>query len=112
MQSNAYSAYDTAYDGASSCGLGAFRIITEYADDDVFDQDIRIRRIKNQFTVSIEVGLQNSALAIFVAATLLKSHSMALVPVVYGSFTFFSTLFFGWVVKKLAWQSPFSGKDA
>jgi len=39
-------------------------------------------RVINQFTITIEVGLQNSALAIFVAATLLKSHSMALVPVV------------------------------
>ena len=60
-------------------------------------------RVVNQFTISIEVGLQNSALAIFVAATLLKSNSMALVPVVYGSFSFFSTLLFGWSVKKLGW---------
>ena len=58
--------------------------------------------IRDQYTISIEVGLQNSALAIFVAATLLKSHSMALVPVVYGSFTFFSTLLFGWVVKRFS----------
>lgn len=61
--------------------------------------------VKNQYTISIEVGLQNSALAIFVAATLLQSHSMALVPVVYGSFTFFSTLLFGWVVKRIGWQA-------
>jgi len=61
-------------------------------------------RVINQFTISIEVGLQNSALAIFVAATLLKSNEMALVPVVYGSFTFFSTLLFGWMVKKISWH--------
>jgi bile acid:Na+ symporter, BASS family len=60
-------------------------------------------RVVNQFTISIEVGLQNSALAIFVAATLLRSNEMALVPVVYGSFSFFSTLLFGWSVKKLGW---------
>jgi len=60
--------------------------------------------VKNQYTISIEVGLQNSALAIFVAATLLKSNEMALVPVVYGSFTFFSTLLFGWMVKKVSWH--------
>lgn len=60
-------------------------------------------RVTNQFTISIEVGLQNSALAIFVAATLLKNNDMALVPVVYGSFSFFSTLLFGWSVKKLGW---------
>jgi len=67
-------------------------------------------RVKNQFTISIEVGLQNSALAIFVAASLLKSNEMALVPVVYGSFSFFSTLLFGWSVKKLGWVPKFSEK--
>ncbi len=69
-------------------------------------------RVINQFTVSIEVGLQNSALAIFVAATLLKSNEMALVPVVYGSFSFFSTLLFGWTVKKLGWVPKIIGKGA
>ena len=58
----------------------------------------------NQFTISIEVGLQNSGLAIVVAITLLNNADIALVPVVYGSFTFFSTLLFGWIVKKLAWN--------
>lgn len=69
-------------------------------------------RVVNQFTVSIEVGLQNSALAIVVAATLLKSNDMALVPVVYGSFSFFSTLLFGWSVKKLKWIPRISEKGA
>jgi BASS family bile acid:Na+ symporter len=68
-------------------------------------------KVINQFTITIEVGLQNSALAIFVATTLLDNRSMALVPVVYGSFTFFSTLFFGWLVKKIAWQSKIIGTD-
>ena len=68
-------------------------------------------RVVNQFTISIEVGLQNSALAIFVAATLLKNNDMALVPVVYGSFSFFSTLLFGWTVKKLRWVPRFNEKD-
>lgn len=49
--SNAAIAYDTAFDGAVGPGKGAFRIITEYADDDVFDQDIKIKRIKNALTV-------------------------------------------------------------
>jgi bile acid:Na+ symporter, BASS family len=69
-------------------------------------------RVVNQFTISIEVGLQNSALAIFVAATLLKSNEMALVPVVYGSFSFFSTLLFGWSVKKLGWVPRITEKGA
>ena len=69
-------------------------------------------QVKNQFTISIEVGLQNSGLAIVVAVTLLDSHSIGLVPVVYGSFSFFSTLLFGWFVKRLAWHPRFSGKGA
>ena len=68
-------------------------------------------RVINQFTISIEVGLQNSALAIFVAATLLKSNDMALVPVVYGSFTFFTTLLFGWFVKTVKWTPRIIGRD-
>ncbi len=56
---------------------------------------------RNQFTISIEVGLQNSALAIFVAATLLESQTMAIVPVLYGSFSFFTTFLFGYGVKKI-----------
>jgi len=68
-------------------------------------------RVINQFTISIEVGLQNSALAIFVAASLLKSNDMALVPVVYGSFSFFSTLLFGWSVKRLGWVPKLIEKD-
>ena len=61
--------------------------------------------IRNQFTITIEVGLQNSALAIVVATTILRSPSMALVPVVYGSFSFFTTLLFGWLVRKMAWHT-------
>ena len=57
---------------------------------------------RNRFTIAIEVGLQNSALAIFVASSLLKNQSMALVAVVYGSFTFFTTLLFGWIIKKIS----------
>jgi hypothetical protein len=60
VQSKAYTAYNTAYDGASSCGMGAWRVLTEYAADDVFDQDIRIKRIKNQFTVYVDPAAQEA----------------------------------------------------
>lgn len=56
---------------------------------------------RNSYTISVEVGLQNSALAIFVAATLLNNHKMAVVAVIYSSFTFFTTALFGWLAKKL-----------
>lgn len=63
-------------------------------------------KARDRFTIAIEVGLQNSALAIFVASTLLGNRTMALVAVVYGSFTFFSTALFGWGIKKLAKDRP------
>jgi len=67
-------------------------------------QVARLSRLKrrDRFTIAIEVGLQNSALAIFVASYLLGSREMALVAVVYGSFTFFSTAFFAWGIKRLS----------
>ncbi len=56
---------------------------------------------RNNYTISIEVGLQNSALAIFVASTLLNNREMAIVAVVYSSFTFFTTALFGYLAKRL-----------
>lgn len=47
--SHGQDALNTAFDGASASGYGAFRVLTEYASDDVFEQDIRIRRMTNPF---------------------------------------------------------------
>ena len=44
-------AYDTALDSAVTMGFGYFRINTEYADNDSFDLDLKIRRIVNPFAV-------------------------------------------------------------
>lgn len=63
-------------------------------------------KLRDRYTIAIEVGLQNSALAIFVAATLLNSQYMAIVPVVYGSFTFFTTLLFAWLIKRVLIKKP------
>lgn len=49
--SDAQVAYVTAAESAAVCGVGHFRIVTEYAGDDAFEQDIRIRRIANPFAV-------------------------------------------------------------
>lgn len=49
--SNAGIAYDTACDAQVTMGFGYFRVITEYCDENSFDQDIKIKRIKNAFTV-------------------------------------------------------------
>lgn len=50
-QSDAEIAYDTAAESAVACGYGAWRINTEYSQNDQFEQDIVILRIKNPFTV-------------------------------------------------------------
>ncbi len=49
--SSAEVAYDTAYEHAVSGGFGYYRILTEYTSDDSFNQDIKIKRILNQFSV-------------------------------------------------------------
>jgi len=59
VQSDADVAYDTAVESSVICGFGAFRITTEYADDDIFDLDIHIRRIKNPFTVYWDPAANN-----------------------------------------------------
>ncbi len=53
-QSNADIAYDTGFDSAVSCGWGYWRILTEYEDEDTFDQVIRIARIRNPFRVYLD----------------------------------------------------------
>ena len=55
-----------------------------------------------QFTIAIEISLQNSAVAIFIASTLLKQPEVSLVAVVYSSFTFFSTALWAWLIMRLS----------
>lgn len=50
--SEAITAYTTAGEHAIDGGFGYFRVLTEYCDDDSFDQDIRIKRIPNRFSVA------------------------------------------------------------
>lgn len=52
------------------------------------------------YTIAIEMGLQNAALAIFVASSIVGNSKMELVAVIYSSFTFFSTLIIAWIMKK------------
>lgn len=56
---------------------------------------------KNNFTISVEVGLKNSIVGIYVAESLLNNYEMAMVSVIYGSITFFSTLIFGYLAKRI-----------
>lgn len=52
-----------------------------------------------RYTIAVEMGLQNSALAIFIASQVLGSAPMALVAVIYTSFSFISTWLFAWLMK-------------
>ncbi len=54
--SNAALAYDTALDQAVSSGFGFFRITTDYCHEDTFDQEARIERVANQFSVHWDVS--------------------------------------------------------
>lgn len=49
--SNAERVYDAAFEDQVSCGIGNYRIAMDYADDDVFEQEIKIQQIANPFAV-------------------------------------------------------------
>jgi hypothetical protein len=52
--SDADVAYDTACENQVTYGEGYIRILTEYCDDTTFDQDLRIGRIRNSFSVYMD----------------------------------------------------------
>jgi Phage P22-like portal protein len=52
--SNADTAYDTAVNFAVAIGFGYFRVITDFCDEKSFDQDIKIARIANPFSVHFD----------------------------------------------------------
>ena len=63
------------------------------------------RKIKlsfiNQFTISIEVGLHNTALALLISGTILNSPEMEKPAVVYAMFSFFTAIIFVLILKKI-----------
>lgn len=52
--SDADVAYDTACENQVTYGEGYIRILTEYCDEDSFDQDLRIGRVRNSFSVYMD----------------------------------------------------------
>ena len=57
--SDADVAYDTACENQVAYGEGYIRILTEYCDDNSFDQDIKIGRIRNSFSVYMDPLIQD-----------------------------------------------------
>jgi hypothetical protein len=50
-QSSAQHVFSQAAEHQAGCGIGWFRIVTEYAQDSAFDQEIRIKAIRNPLSV-------------------------------------------------------------
>ena len=57
--SDADVAYDTACDNQVTYGEGYIRILTDYCSEDSFDQDIRIGRVRNSFSVYMDPTIQD-----------------------------------------------------
>jgi hypothetical protein len=57
--SDADVAYDTACDNQVTYGEGYIRLLTEYAREDSFDQDLRIGRVRNSFSVYMDPTIQD-----------------------------------------------------
>jgi hypothetical protein len=51
---SAESSYDIAFQSAVESGMGYLRVLTDYLADDTFEQDIIIKHIENQFSVTID----------------------------------------------------------
>lgn len=51
-------------------------------------------------TIGIEVGLQNTTLALLVTGTLLANNEMTKPALVFAMFSFFTTLAFAWIAKR------------
>ena len=56
--SDADTAYDTGFDSAVRCGHGFWRVITQYEDPMSFDQEIRIKRVPDRFSVYMDPSYQ------------------------------------------------------
>lgn len=52
--SSAPDAYDTAFESAVICGIGAWRVCTDYVSDDAFEQHILIERIREPLSITID----------------------------------------------------------
>jgi hypothetical protein len=82
--SDADVAYDTACDNQVTYGEGYIRLLTEYCNDETFDQDIRIGRVRNSFSVYMDPTIQDPCGAdaqwCFVTEDILKTEYERMFP--------------------------------
>lgn len=57
--SHAEQVYDDGFEQSVDGGFGYWRVVTEYADENSFDQVIRIKRIRNRFSVVYDPHAQD-----------------------------------------------------
>ena len=62
--------------------------------------NMKIKKLKS-ITISIEVGLQNTALALLISSVLMSNNEMSKPALVFAMFSFFTTLIFTFFVKNL-----------
>lgn len=60
QDSDADVAYDTAFDGCATHGRGYLRVITQYCNEMSFEQDIKIKRIRNPLSVFADPACQEA----------------------------------------------------
>ena len=60
VASDADVAYDTAFEYAAAIGFGFFRILTDYISPTSFDQEIKVERIINPFSVYFDPDCQKA----------------------------------------------------
>jgi BASS family bile acid:Na+ symporter len=58
-------------------------------------------RHMNKVTIIIEVGLQNTGLALFIGGTILHNTAMQKPAMVYALITFVSTFLFAWLIREI-----------
>jgi len=82
--SDADVAYDTACDNQVTYGEGYIRLLTEYCNDDTFDQDVKIGRVRNAFSVYMDPTIQDPCGAdaewCFITEDILKTEYERLFP--------------------------------
>ena len=57
--SDADTAYDTACENQVTYGEGYIRVLTEYCDENSFDQELKIGRVRNSFSVFMDPAIQD-----------------------------------------------------
>lgn len=60
QRSDASTVYEQTAETAAACSIGWFRVINEWEREDSFDQEIRIQRIRNSFSVYCDPAAQES----------------------------------------------------